>query len=187
MKNNLAEMVGLDIYLSSLSLKEYKEIAPEIESDHTSTPLLSWDIYSGYSAKKLADLKKAREIEAFKKFAEKFQFQNNFDQIFSSHDFEALVITNLNKEIVWVSNGFKEMTGYSKKFALTQTPAFLQGKDTSLATKKIIRQKLNAQEKFSEIVINYKKDKTPYKCLLNVFPLFNEETTHFLALEKQVA
>ena len=33
--------------------------------------------------------------------------------------------------------------------------------------------------------VRFSKDKTPYKCHLKVFPLYSEETTHYLALEKQ--
>lgn len=186
MKNNLGKMMGLDLYFSSLSLEDYQQLAPNIENSPTTTPLLSWDIFSDCSHKRLSAIKKAREIEAFQKFIAKFQFQNNFNQIFSTYDFEALVITNLKKEIVWVSNGFKEMTGYDKKFVLHKSPDFLQGEKTSAVTKKRIRKNILTNRNFTETIINYKKDNTPYKCELNVFPLYTEKTTHFLALEKQV-
>ena len=34
---------------------------------------------------------------------------------------------------------------------------------------------------------NYKKDKTAYKCEVQIIPMYSDETTHFIALEKQVS
>jgi PAS domain-containing protein len=48
------------------------------------------------------------------------------NQVFHE-DYDALVLTDQNQKIKWVSNGFSEMTGYTKKFALGKRPAFLQG------------------------------------------------------------
>ncbi|MBW2962508.1 PAS domain-containing protein [Mesonia aestuariivivens] len=188
MKNNLTNMMGLDFYLSSISVKKYKEVKEQIEpSSIKTTPLLSWDIFSESASEQIIKIRKEREYQSFLAFTEKYSFQNNFNEIFSAHDFEALVMTNLEKQIVWVSKGFKEMTGYHQKFATTQTPAFLQGKKTSAAAKSRIRKRILARQAFSETVINYKKDNTPYTCEIHVYPLFNETTTHFLALEKQIA
>lgn len=186
MKNNLGKMMSLDLYFSSLSSNEYQQLAPEIEVNNTATPLLSWDIYSEHSSKRLAEIRKQREIKSFFEFANKFQFQNNFKQIFSAHDFEALVVTNTAKKIVWASTGFKKMTGYSKKFVIDKSPDFLQGEQTSAETKARIRKHILANQPFSETLINYKKDNTPYRCRLDIFPLYTKKTTHYLALEKQI-
>ena len=106
--------------------------------------------------------------------------------IFSEHDFEAIVITNRHQKIQWVNNGFTKMTGYSKKYAINKRPTFLQGKLTSDKTREVIRKHIHANKPFKEIIVNYRKDKTPYKCEISVFPLYNEKTTHFVALEREV-
>ncbi|MBD0776970.1 hypothetical protein HPE56_04115 [Maribacter sp. ANRC-HE7] len=47
MKNNLSEMMGLDIYLSSLSTDGYHKIEDLVKPQESRImPLLSWDIYS---------------------------------------------------------------------------------------------------------------------------------------------
>jgi len=77
------------------------------------------------------------------------------------------------------------MTGYSKKFALNKTPNFLQGEATETETKKRIRTKLEHLKPFTEIIVNYRKDKTPYKCEVKIIPLYKDRVTHFLAIEKK--
>ena len=109
------------------------------------------------------------------------------DKIIHKNDYEAIIATDLNRKIIWVYNGFSEMTGYSKRLALDKTPTFLQGEKTSSKTKERIRQKLKLNKPFKEVIINYKKDKTPYRCEVQIIPLYKDGTTHFMALEKQVS
>lgn len=81
------------------------------------------------------------------------------------------------------------MTGYEKEFALNKTPRFLQGEKTKESTRKRIKEKLLKGKPFKDVIINYRKDKTSYKCELHIIPLHNNETTkitHFLALEKEI-
>ena len=52
--------------------------------------------------------------------------------------------------------------------------------------KELNSQNIKLNKPFTDIVINYKKDKTPYRCEIKVFPLFTENTTHYIALEKAV-
>lgn len=187
MKHNLADMMCLDLYLSSLSEEQKKDIDLNIpESNAKIMPLLSWDIYSQNFYNEAERLKKENDIEEFTALAKKLNWQNDIESIFKDQAFDALVITNLEKQIVWVNNGFSDMTGYTKKHAINKTPAFLQGAETSAETKKRIREKILQNVPFTDVIINYKKDNTPYKCEIKIIPLYNSETTHFLALEREV-
>jgi len=186
MKNNLTNMLCLDIYLSSLSKEEYEKIEGEItNSDIKLMPLHSWDIYNDYYARQLLSFKQVNAINSFKKIAQKFDWKNDLDSVFKNKSFDALVLTNREARIEWVSEGFAEMTGYSSRFAINRTPHFLQGESTDKVALQRIRQKLSREEPFTEVLINYKKDKTPYKCEISVIPLNNGRTTHYLALERQ--
>jgi hypothetical protein len=78
------------------------------------------------------------------------------------------------------------MTGYTKKEAINRTPRFLQGENTSLKAKKNIKQQLKSNTPFKEVIINHKKDNSSYKCEVKIYPLYNKETTHYIAFEKQV-
>ena len=188
MKHNLYNMMGLDIYLSSLENDEYNAISSQINDDgHLHLPLMSWDIYSENYAHKLQEDKKVQDILKIKSLAAKHNWQNDIDALFEDHEFEAILVTNLDQNIIWVNDGFTTMTGYSKLEALHKTPRFLQGPKTSKQTKQRISVKLNERQAFKEVIVNYKKDGAPYKCEVKVFPLYADHTTHFIALERQVS
>lgn len=180
-------MKCLDIYLSSLNNKEYDEIKSKIEiSKSKIMPLMSWDIFMDGYNRRLIEAKKRIEMEQVLSFAKKFNWKNDLKLAFSENDYEALIITDKNQNIIWVNDGFTSMTGYSKKFAINKTPKFLQGEETSEQTKQSIKKKLHKDKPFKDIIVNYKKDKTIYSCEVKIIPLCNGDTTHFIAFEKKV-
>lgn len=178
-------MKSLDIYLSSLSKEKVNQIINFQESDDSpNLNLLSFDVYLQNFHQIRNQISRNNDILTVKNMSKKYNWSNDLDSIFKNNSFEALVLTDLSKRIVWVNTGFSEMTGYSKKFAINKTPRFLQGSHTSQETKKRIQQKLLLGTPFKEVIINHKKDKSTYKCEISIFPLKNNFTTHFLALEK---
>lgn len=102
--------------------------------------------------------------------------------------YDAIVITDKQQTIVWVSDGFYDMTGYSGSYALGKQPTFLQGKDTQASTKETIRLNLDNNNNFTGTLINYKKNGEEYLCQLRLFPLkdHNNNITHYLALERRL-
>lgn len=108
-------------------------------------------------------------------------------EILRSNNYQALVVTDLKKTIIWVNKGFKEMTGYPKGYALGKRPTFLQGKNTSPQTKVEIRELLKQETRFSKAIVNYRKNGEEYLCHIDVLPLFNgnKVVTHFLAMERE--
>ena len=187
MKYDISEMMSLDIFMSSMAHTDHNKIKPHINQKKMNpVPLMSWDILSQNYFGTLTKLKIESDIKMVKLFAEKAKWKNEIDAIFEENDFHALIITDIEQKILWVNNGFTEMTGYSKKFTLNKTPHFLQGLDTLPETKTRIRKKLNNLEPFTQVITNYKKDNSPYKCHVKIIPMYNENVTHFLAIEKQV-
>tara|TARA_A200000159_G_scaffold160068_1_gene179604 strand:- start:38 stop:526 length:489 start_codon:yes stop_codon:yes gene_type:complete len=106
-------------------------------------------------------------------------FQKNYD---------ALVLTDKNQKILWVSNGFKNMTGYSKTFAVGKKPSFLQGEKTSKSIKKQISVSLKNHNSFCGSLLNYKKNGSLYNCQIKISPLYNSKQNlkYFLAFEKEI-
>jgi PAS domain S-box-containing protein len=99
-----------------------------------------------------------------------------------------IVITCEKEKIEWISKGFTRMTGYDFEEAVGNSPKFLQGKDTSIETRGIIRSKLDIQEKFSGKVINYRKNGERYICKVDILPIFDKQNTlvNFVAFEHEV-
>jgi len=187
MKHNLYNMRCLDIYLSGLSLEEYERIKHQIDpSKIKKGPLLSWDIFTENYQKKIDEARKNVEIQQVISLAKKFSWKNDLNIAFKENDYEALVITDLNQRIIWINEGFTKMTGYSKKFAINKTPEFLQGEKTSRETKRRLRENIIQNKPFKDIIVNYKKDRTAYNCEIKIIPLFNDQTTHYIAFEKEV-
>ncbi|WP_298512696.1 PAS domain S-box protein [uncultured Kordia sp.] len=143
MKNNLNNMAGLDIYLSNITEDEHAQKKVKMQSvSYKTMPLMSWDIFmENYHNTLLASKKKAEQLQVAS-LAKKYNWQNDLDLVFSEHEYEALIITDIHQNIIWVNEGFTNMTGYSQKFALHKTPRFLQGTETSVETKNRIRQKI---------------------------------------------
>ena len=177
----------LDFFVSSQDEQEYSTIKELIiPSNAIQAPITSFDFYINSFSTEINKLNRLRDINSIKEFSNKFQWNDNLDEIFKDVEFETIVLTNEKQEILWVNDGFKEMTGYTKTFALKKTPSFLQGKNTCAKTRKRIRNKICTNQPFKEIVLNYKQDKTPYKCEINVFPLSYKNTTHYIALERAI-
>ena len=180
-------MMCLDIYLSSQPEVEQENIKLQVKtSSNRSMPLLSWDIFNQHYLQTSEKLKIERDIRMVKYFAQKSNWKNEIDAIFENEDFEALIITDIEQKILWVNDGFTKMTGYSKTFALNKKPYFLQGHNTTTKSKKEFRNKLNVLKPFTEIITNYRKDNTAYECEVKIIPMYNQNVTHFLAIEKQV-
>ncbi len=185
MKNDLTNMMSLDIYASNLDKEQYTKITAEFEpSSRKGVNLISWGIQDLFMGDGVAE-----DLKTIKVFTTNFNWKANLSKIIQENYYESLVLTNTDKKILWVSNGFTKMTGYDKEYALDKTPRFLQGKDTQEATRERIRRKLRKGIPFKEVIINYRKDTSSYKCALHIIPLYNANSskiTHFLALEKEV-
>ena len=187
MKHDLSEMMCLDIYLSNLSSNKYKEIKQNNEASSINMPpLKSWDIYSEHYGQRLLEIKKKYELNQIISLSKRFNWKNDFDKLLNDIDHDAVIITDIHQKIIWTDDGFSSMTGYSKTFATNKTPRFLQGKKTSKLVKQRIKQKILQNKPFSETILNYRKDKTTYKCEVKIIPLYNTQTTHYMALEKEI-
>ena len=103
-------------------------------------------------------------------------------------DYDAIVLTNTNQKILWVSDGFRDMTGYSKKYAVGKRPSILQGQETSKSVKNQIREELFYNHTFSGSLLNYRKNGEPYLCQISIFPIYDtkERLDNFIAFEKEI-
>ncbi len=188
MKNDLSKMMCLDLYLSSLSKTEYKKIEEHLKpATNIPLPLMSWDISGQAYHRRIQEQQKLNDLTKLLDFAGKHNWNNDLSEILQDRDYEALVLTDNSQKIVWVNKGFSEMTGYSAKFAVNRSPSFLSGPETSALSRKRIAEKLSTGMPFKEVIVNYRKNKDKYNCELNIFPLYGNDVTHYLALERQVS
>lgn len=179
--NGYNSLMGLDIFLSSLTDSQYDAIKHKIKA-HPVFPSMSWGVF-GDPLKR----QPGQDVIQLAEFAKRYHWKIDADILLKGH-YEALVITNLDQEILWVNEGFKNMTGYDSDYAIGRSPRFLQGKNTSEETRERIKSQLLEKIPFTEVIVNYRKNKEEYRCEVRIIPIHNRqnEVTHFIALEKAV-
>lgn len=187
-KDNLSNMMCLDIYLDRIPKKEYEEMRSRIHPLIHSSPLLGLDLYAESFQLEMEIGRRRKDLQDILEINPLFSGQMDPDMILNSK-YDALIITNHLQQIQWVNKGFSKMTGYTAGYARGKTPKFLQGEETLEKDRQRIRERLSKKEVFTEIVVNYRKTKEKYKCEITIIPLIDESKniSHFLAIEKEVA
>jgi len=107
----------------------------------------------------------------------------------ASKTVNGVVMTGKDKKIEWVNEGFTRLTGYSFKEAVGKHPGkLLQGPGTDARITKRIRENLRLPYSFTETVLNYKKDGTPYWSFLYITPIIGEDgqTERFFAIQTDI-
>lgn len=89
------------------------------------SPLLSFDLYLEAYHHLIKNLKKEADIEQLK-FILKGNIGPNIQEMLRQEVYEALVLTSFDQHIIWVNNGFTEMTGYAKNYALGKNLHFFR-------------------------------------------------------------
>ncbi|CNH42903.1 hybrid sensory histidine kinase BarA [Yersinia aldovae] len=102
----------------------------------------------------------------------------------------AVVITDVNREIVWVNEGFERITGYSEAEALGKSPGkLLQCSSTDHSTKTAMKTALDAGEPFKGEIVNRSKSGQEYWIELEIQPRYNDqnEPIGFMAIESDIS
>jgi len=185
-KDNLNNMIGLDLFVHSMG-SAAAETNFHLKAISV-LPLTNWEFSGTHFTETLITGLSVSDKQQLRQFAKKHDWQPDFYEAFSQ-PYEALIVTDSSQKIIWTNKGFTEMTGYTAKHALGKTPQFLQGQNTSEESVNFIRHELLLNKPFTAIITNYKKNSDEYLCEVRVFPIYNQqnETTHFIAVEKQIA
>lgn len=108
--------------------------------------------------------------------------------------YEAILITELNLEkpgprIVYVNNGFCEMTGYSKEEVMGKTPRILQGPKTDREVLDRLKERLMNGQCFFGQAVNYRKDGSEFINQWDVHPLTDKEgnPTHWVSYQHDIS
>lgn len=93
-----------------------------------------------------------------------------------------------DESIVYLNDRFEEMTGYDASFAVGRNCRFLQGPGTDQASIDRIREAIAAREAGSEVLLNYRKDGTPFWNQLDIAPVRDDDgtVTHLFGFQKDV-
>ena len=102
-------------------------------------PLASFDIHLENYQSLVNEFRRNNDISHIKSILNDTWTTDLTKKVFQE-DYDAIVLTDTNQKILWVSDGFRDMTGYSKKYAVGKRPSFLQGEETSKSVKNQIRE-----------------------------------------------
>merc|ERR1711907_435849 len=80
--------------------------------------------------------------------------------------------------IIFASDGFCKLTGYSLDETIGRNCRFLQGKDTNPNAVRQLTKAIRANQEIHIILLNYKKDKTPFWNLLHISPIMVDGKLH---------
>lgn len=92
------------------------------------------------------------------------------------------------RPIVYCNPAFERLTGYASDEIVGHNCCFLQGEGTEPDAIERMRTAFQAGESIELMVLNYKKDSTPFWNALNIAPIHNADSavTHFIGVQTDV-
>lgn len=90
--------------------------------------------------------------------------------------------------LIYVNEGFLEMTGYDRNWVLGRDCRFLQGEETDPAKVAEMRRAIEEEEPITVELVNYRRDGEPFWNQVSITPIRNEEGTvsHFVGIQQDV-
>lgn len=160
----------------------------KVEGKKFISPLLCFDFYAEHYHKLLKQFRKDADLLQLRSILKNGVVERDLENLIQLETYDALVVTDPLQNIVWVSDGFQEMTGYPRSFAMGKSPSFLQGPNTSKAVKKQIQEELEGSQHYLGSIINYRKNGEAYRCRIKIVPIYDSKRklANFLALEKEL-
>lgn len=100
----------------------------------------------------------------------------------------AISITDLRANIIYTNPAFHRVTGYDISDVAGHNESLLSDKRTPPQVYRAMWQSLSEQRPWSGILINRRKDGSPYLAELNVAPVIDNQghTTHYLGMHRDV-
>ncbi|WP_267640691.1 ATP-binding protein [Haloarchaeobius amylolyticus] len=99
-----------------------------------------------------------------------------------------ITIAGPDESLIYVNEGFEQLTGYDEREVLGENCRFLQGPDTDPEKVAAIRAAIDAEEPISIVLRNYDADGELFWNQLDISPVFDEtgEVTHYFGFQKDV-
>jgi PAS domain S-box-containing protein len=97
-------------------------------------------------------------------------------------------VTRPDDPLIYVNKGFERLTGYDTEAALDENCRFLQGEGTDEQTVARIRRAIEQGERHQAVLLNYRRDGTPFWNELTLTPISDESgaVTHYLGFQRDV-
>lgn len=119
---------------------------------------------------------------------DKARYQDALTGIFEQFPL-AVVITDLDRRVLWVNRAFTDLCGYEEDEVLGQVPGdLLQGQDSDPEVIAEMSRAIRARRSCQVELINYRKDGSPYVVSIQLQPILDErgEVKVFFAVEREI-
>lgn len=150
-------------------------------------PILSWDLSGSFFNKTSRDLDDLRFLKNLAK-SNRWSYRNTFNQELMIKE-EVILVTDPELKIVYATNNIFKMNGYTLNEIKGKNPKIFQGEETSSKITQTIASAVKNKKPFEAVVVNYRKDGSPYNCWIKGEPIFNKKgkIVNFIAYEREVA
>ena len=147
-------------------------------------PLMCWDFFMESHFRRLQTAAGFAQLRAFANLHD-WRIDWNLKKILLLEERIALV-TDTAQIIRFATPNIITMNGYAAEEVIGKQPRMFQGKDTNPETQKAIREAILRRIPFKGCLVNYRKDGTPYNCLVEEYPVWNRSgmLVNFVAFEK---
>jgi diguanylate cyclase (GGDEF)-like protein/PAS domain S-box-containing protein len=102
---------------------------------------------------------------------------------------DAVVVTDADQLIRYVNPAFERLTGWGRDAVVGRDPRLLQGPGTDPRTRAAMRRAIEAREPYVGIVLNYRRDGTPYWNALSIAPVSGSDGAppRFVSIQRETA
>lgn len=93
-----------------------------------------------------------------------------------------------DRPLIYCNQAFEHMTGYGRQEVLGRNCRFLQGPETDPQTVERIRQAVKAEQPCEVVLLNYRKDGTPFWNNLAISPVHDAQgtLTHYIGVQTDI-
>jgi PAS domain S-box-containing protein len=159
------------------------EIFP-LKRKGTAGPLMCWDFFMESHFRRM---QQAESLYQLQNFAERHHWRMDWaiSKLLLAEE-RVTLVTDLAQVIQFATPNMVGMNGYKPDEVIGRKPTMFQGKDTDPETRPHIREAILRRLPFKGNILNYRKDGSPYDCLVEEYPVWNKggELVHFVAFEK---
>ncbi|NNF34274.1 MAG: SpoIIE family protein phosphatase [Saprospiraceae bacterium] len=106
----------------------------------------------------------------------------------SSEGITISTMTQPDRPLIFVNEGFKKLTGYSSQDAIGKNCRFLQGEDTNQKSVAKLREAIKKGEACTVELLNYTKTGDPFWNRLSITPILNQDgiVTHYVGIQSDI-
>lgn len=145
---------------------------------------MCWDIYMDAYHRRL---QQAENISQLNLLATRHQWKMEWDlqkKVLAGK--EVILVTDPAQVIRFATYNMVGMNGYQPEEVLGKTPKIFQGAGTQPEMRANIREAIIKRIPFKGTILNYRKDGTPYNCVVEEYPVWSKtgSLVHFIAFEK---